>query len=102
MNHYRSESARASAVFKYFLFSYVATFITFGSFAIVCGASGVLSAKIVIIIIALQNIAWVNCGVCMCMVFDSLGQSPPLLTVNEKQPPKEKIKERIIPVFTKR
>jgi len=95
--NYKSEAARANAVFKYFVFSFVATAVTFGSFTAVCFAAGAINTPIILLIIALHQVSWVTCGVCMAAVFDSLGEDPP--TPREKTPPGEQLKERIIPVY---
>lgn len=95
--NYKSEVTRANAVFRYFVFSFVATAVTFASFTAVCFAAGAINVPIILMIIALHQVSWVTCGVCMAAVFDSLGEDPP--APKEKTPQKEQINERIIPVY---
>jgi len=94
--NYKSEHARQAAVFKYFLVSWFATLATFGGFAAVCAATGILNVPLVLVLIAAQNISWIVCGTLMCAVFDSLGHPP---TPKEKAPENHELKERIIPVY---
>jgi ABC-type Fe3+-siderophore transport system permease subunit len=92
--NYKSESARAGAVFRYFLVSWFATLFTFGLFLAVAAWAGVLNVVLVLIIIAAQNVMWMLSGILMTAVFDSL--TPPTLPthVAEKHP-----NDRIIPVY---
>jgi len=82
--NYKSESARASAVFRYFLVSWFATLTTFGLFLIVAAWAGVVNVVLILVIIAAQNISWIVTGTLMTAVLDSLNTPP--------TPPKERIK----------
>lgn len=93
---YSSESARANAVLRYFIVSYVATLLTFSLFLAVAAYAGVVNLVLVLLLIAAQNLSWIVCGVLMTAVFDSLN-SPP--APPEKTPKDDGIKERIIPVY---
>jgi hypothetical protein len=74
---YRSESARANAVFKYFVVSWFATLLTFGLFLAVAAWAGVVNVVLVLVIIAAQNVMWMVSGVLMTAVLDSLSDPPP-------------------------
>jgi len=93
-NNYRSESARAAAVFKYFMVSWFATLFTFGLFLTVAAWADVINIVLVLLMIAGQNLMWIVSGVLMTAVFDSLSPPTPPKTVHEKQP-----NDRIIPVY---
>jgi len=99
MRTYRSESARATAVFKYFIFSWFASLFTYSCFLAVCAAADIVNIMLVSILIAAQLITWVTMGTGMCMVYDSLDHPP---TPKEKTPEKIDLTERIIPVFVNR
>jgi len=92
--NYKSESARATAVFKYFMVSWFATLFTFGLFLAVAAWAGVINIILVLLMIAGQNLMWIVSGMLMTAVFDSLNPPTPPPHIAEKQP-----NDRIIPVY---
>ena len=100
MREYRSESARATAIFVWFRFSWVVSLFTAGMFLAVCAYVNIVTVPMVLFLIAMQNIMWLVGGFCMLVAYKSLEQDPP--TPTEKTPEKLELIERIIPVYTNR
>lgn len=97
---YRSESARATAIFLWFKFSWFVSLVTCGLFLAVCAYAHIVTVPMVLFLIFCQNIMWLTGGFCMLVAYKSLEQDPP--TPKEKTPEKLELVERIIPVFTNR
>jgi len=97
---YRSETARAGAIFLYFKFSWFVSLVTYGLFLAVCAYAHIVTVPMVLFLIACQNITWLVGGFCMLAAYKSLEQTPP--PPREKTPEKIELIERIIPVYTSR
>lgn len=97
--HYRSEAARAGAVYKFALISWLATLFTYGLLTIVCLLAGILNIYLVLLLIVGQSITWGIMFILLAATFDSLDNPP---TPKEKTPKDLEIVERIIPVYTRR
>jgi len=94
---YRSESARATAIFVWFRFSWVVSLFTAGMFLAVCAYVNIVTVPMVLFLIAMQNIMWLVGGFCMLVAYKSLEQDPP--TPKEKTIEKIEVVERIIPFY---
>lgn len=84
MIKYTSESARANAVFRYFLVAYVGSMVTYAMLTAVSAYVGILNVPIILLLITGQNITWLVTATLMCAVLGSLTTPP--------TPPKEKWK----------